>query len=289
MILGAYYLLWMLQRVLFGPLHEPHAHAAVDGRPGRHADASHEAAVRPVGWHEIAGLTPLMVLIVVIGVYPRPVLRSDPPVGRADRGPGRGVEATPADRPAGLAPARGRALPESLHRHRRERTLMPTDALDVTRQTLLILLPELLILLTATVMMTAGAFVRLPRRTWCAIAAGALVAALLALIALRHQTTDLYSAVALNDAFSGYARLGLLLSALILLAMAHDQVDDARAAEFFGALLMIHAGSMLVASANELVFLFVGPGAGQHPDLPAALPVAARRRARRRRRPSTSS
>ena len=129
---------------------------------------------------------------------------------------------------------------------------------DVTRQTLLILLPELLILLTATVMMTAGAFVRLPRRTWCAIAAGALVAALLALIALRHQTTDLYSAVALNDAFSGYARLGLLLSALILLAMAHDQVDDARAPEFFGALLMINAGSMLVASANELVFLFVG-------------------------------
>ena len=46
--------------------------------------------------------------------------------------------------------------------------------------------------------------------------------------------------------------------ALILLAMAHDQVDDARAAEFFGALLMIDAGSMLVASANELVFLFVG-------------------------------
>ena len=135
---------------------------------------------------------------------------------------------------------------------------MPTDALDVTRQTLLILLPELLILLTATVMMTAGAFVRLPRRTWCSIAAGALVAAIFTLIALRHQTTDLYSAVALNDAFSGYARLGLLLAALILLAMAHDQVDDARAPEFFGALLMINAGSMLVASANELVFLFVG-------------------------------
>ena len=41
-----------------------------------------------------------------------------------------------------------------------------------TRQTLLILLPELLILLTATVMMTAGAFVRLPRRVWCASAVG---------------------------------------------------------------------------------------------------------------------
>ena len=28
--------------------------------------------VRPVGWHEVMGLAPLMVLIVVIGVYPRP-------------------------------------------------------------------------------------------------------------------------------------------------------------------------------------------------------------------------
>ena len=135
---------------------------------------------------------------------------------------------------------------------------MPTDALVVSRQTLVILLPEFLILLTATVMMTAGAFVRLPRKTWCVTAAGALIAALIALIALNHRTTDLYSAVALNDAFSGYARLGLLLSALILLALAHDQVDDARAPEFFGALLMVNAGSMLVASANELIFLFVG-------------------------------
>ena len=56
----------------------------------------------------------------------------------------------------------------------------------------------------------------------------------------------------------GYARLVLLLTGLILLALAHDQVDDARAAEFFGALLMINAGAMLVAAANELVFLFVG-------------------------------
>jgi NADH-quinone oxidoreductase subunit M len=63
MVLGAYYLLWMLQRVLFGPLREPHGHG--DG---------HAAAVRPVGWHEVAGLAPLMVLIVLIGVYPRPFL-----------------------------------------------------------------------------------------------------------------------------------------------------------------------------------------------------------------------
>jgi NADH-quinone oxidoreductase subunit M len=60
MILGAYYLMVMLQRVLFGPLVEPGGH---DGH----------APCRPVGWHEIAGLAPLMILIVAIGVYPKPI------------------------------------------------------------------------------------------------------------------------------------------------------------------------------------------------------------------------
>jgi len=64
-ILGAYYLLLMNQRILFGPLHEPHHEGD---------DAAHGHSVRPVGWHEIAGLTPLMVLIVGIGIYPRPFL-----------------------------------------------------------------------------------------------------------------------------------------------------------------------------------------------------------------------
>jgi NADH-quinone oxidoreductase subunit M len=63
MILGGYYLFWMLQRVLFGPLREPH----------HHGDDPH-AEVRPVGWHEIAGLTPIMALIVLIGVLPKPFL-----------------------------------------------------------------------------------------------------------------------------------------------------------------------------------------------------------------------
>jgi NADH-quinone oxidoreductase subunit M len=67
MVLGACYLLWMLQRVLFGPLREPHS----DSVHGLHGAAE---GVRPVGWHEIAGLTPLMVMIVLIGVCPAPFL-----------------------------------------------------------------------------------------------------------------------------------------------------------------------------------------------------------------------
>ncbi|MDB5353384.1 MAG: nuoM [Planctomycetota bacterium] len=77
MVIGAYYLLIMLQRVIFGPLREP---GAQDGHG--HGPASHAESIRPIGWHEIAGLTPLMALIILIGIYPKPLFdRISPAVG----------------------------------------------------------------------------------------------------------------------------------------------------------------------------------------------------------------
>jgi NADH-quinone oxidoreductase subunit N len=134
----------------------------------------------------------------------------------------------------------------------------PPSALDVAQQTALILIPEFILLLTAMGMMTASAFIKRPRGEWCAASAIALIVALLVLIAQAAKQTDLYSAVALNDALSYYARILLLITGLVVLGLAHEEPGDDRAGEFFGALLMINAGSMLVASANELVFLFVG-------------------------------
>jgi len=79
MILGACYLLWMLRKVVFGPLREPADHEHAGG-------GNDHAAVRPIGWHEIAGLAPLMALIVLIGVVPGPFLdRIRPSVGQIDK------------------------------------------------------------------------------------------------------------------------------------------------------------------------------------------------------------
>ncbi len=51
-----------------------------------HGDGSARGEMSPVGWHEIAGLAPLMALIVLIGIYPKPFLdRIQPPLKR-DRG-----------------------------------------------------------------------------------------------------------------------------------------------------------------------------------------------------------
>ena len=71
MVLGAYYLLIMLQRVLFGPLKEPG-----DG----HGD---HASVSPIGWHEVASLSPLIALIILIGLYPKPLFDRISPAVRA--------------------------------------------------------------------------------------------------------------------------------------------------------------------------------------------------------------
>jgi NADH-quinone oxidoreductase subunit M len=87
MILGAFYTLWMMQRVLFGPLREPgHGHGPDHGHTDSahaHSDshASHEdhghhgekaIQIDPLGWHEVLGLAPLIVFIFVIGLRPSP-------------------------------------------------------------------------------------------------------------------------------------------------------------------------------------------------------------------------
>ena len=73
MILGACYLLWMLRSVVFGPLREP-AHAEAGGGGELAVHAPKHDVIAPIGWHEIAGMTPLLVLIVLIGVMPGPFL-----------------------------------------------------------------------------------------------------------------------------------------------------------------------------------------------------------------------
>ena len=248
-----------------------------------------------MGWHEIAGLAPLMVLIVLIGVIPGPFLdRIRPSAGEIDKNlqdqrvlmvaagtselSGRTIVVTPRNAAQGPRSAKRRANPRvSLNQGPRvslnhgpkaspsnlmpqssEKLHDPSDRVRIGAADLRILIPEFLLLVAGVAMMTAAPFYRWPRRIWCTIAAGVLVASLLALLAVSEFQTEKYMAVALNDALGYYGRMVVLLSGLVLLAMAHEEPADETSGEFFGALLLINAGAMLVATANELVFLFVG-------------------------------
>ncbi len=135
---------------------------------------------------------------------------------------------------------------------------MSQSAIDVARNAARFLLPEFLLLATAIAIMTAAAFTKQSRKLWCSIAALALVLALVSVWAQGNVHTDAYSSVVLNDDLSQSARIVLILTGLVILGFAHQEPSDERAGEFFGALLTINAGAMIVASANEIVLLFVG-------------------------------
>jgi NADH-quinone oxidoreductase subunit M len=72
-IFSAVYLLYWAGRVVFGPLKEP-AHAPVHAIAG--AAPVHHAPVKDLSFREWMVLTPIAVLIVVMGVMPGPVINS---------------------------------------------------------------------------------------------------------------------------------------------------------------------------------------------------------------------
>ena len=75
-VLGAWYMLWLVQRVFFGPLKEPHHH-------GKAHD--HEEPVPDMCWREFFALAPLAVFIVWIGLQPDVFLsRSEPTLSKVE-------------------------------------------------------------------------------------------------------------------------------------------------------------------------------------------------------------
>ncbi|MFM7591253.1 MAG: hypothetical protein ACKO85_05600 [Isosphaeraceae bacterium] len=118
--------------------------------------------------------------------------------------------------------------------------------------------PEIILLLGAVAIMTAGAFLSRSRLFWAQATAVVLGLSLVALWLAGSTPTDEITGVFITDAFSINVRLGLLLASFLILGILQDQVDAARAPEYFGSLLFLQGGAMIVAGANELIVLFLG-------------------------------
>jgi NADH-quinone oxidoreductase subunit M len=93
LVLGAWYMLWAVERVFFGASREPpraghgasESHAAGHGHAHGHAHAhGHDApATRcDLRWHEVAALAPLAVFVIWIGVAPATFLTPVAPAVR---------------------------------------------------------------------------------------------------------------------------------------------------------------------------------------------------------------
>lgn len=82
-VLGAWYMLWLVQQVFFGPLKEPahdHAHAAPTAAAHGHGSSDHshghahddhtDSGIPDLKWREFFALAPLCVFVVWIGLRP---------------------------------------------------------------------------------------------------------------------------------------------------------------------------------------------------------------------------
>jgi NADH-quinone oxidoreductase subunit M len=117
LITGAIYLLYMIGRVVFGPLKEPAEFAAAiadhgHGHDHGHAE-DHAHRVSDLSFREIAALAPLALACLVIGFYPAPILKSFEPAIHKITGPAQAylphTEPTPTAT-AGLAIEQGPRL-----------------------------------------------------------------------------------------------------------------------------------------------------------------------------------
>jgi NADH-quinone oxidoreductase subunit N len=123
----------------------------------------------------------------------------------------------------------------------------------MSTSTVHLLLPEIVVIATAVLIYIAGAFSRM-ERIWSWIALAGII---LSAVLLSRLSGPIESSVLIADDFSLFIRwLSLALGALLLL-LNFRPLNNNGTPETIGSLLLVIAGSMLVATANDLILLFV--------------------------------
>ncbi len=123
------------------------------------------------------------------------------------------------------------------------------------------ILPELILTAAGTVVMLLGAFQKPgSRRGASTLALLGLLGAAAAVVYQRRNPGPAFGGMVEMDAFSVFFHLlFLIIAALVALAsadyLAHERLD---AAEYYALLLFGTAGMGLMASANELILIFIG-------------------------------
>lgn len=125
--------------------------------------------------------------------------------------------------------------------------------------TVRLLLPEEVLVATASTIFVGGAFVR-GRRLWATAALAGYVLALvaLALAGSPFSAQPVASGPIISDPMSlGLRWLAVITGAMFTLALT-QLADKDLASEIMGMLMLVVVGVMLAAGANELVLLFLG-------------------------------
>ncbi|MEX2139752.1 MAG: NADH-quinone oxidoreductase subunit N [Pirellulales bacterium] len=131
--------------------------------------------------------------------------------------------------------------------------------------TIKLLAPEIVLIGIATLIYLAGAFAR-PGFRPLGFALLGLFGAAVAMLATRdlsggmlaYPPETMLSGPLVMDLFGHTARWGILIAGGLLVLLADRPREERQAAEYTGSLLLIIAGLMLAATANDLVLLFMG-------------------------------
>ena len=254
-VLAAIYLLWAYQQVFH---HEPDPETA---------------KVRDLSWREMAVVAPLIALIVFLGVYPKPVLdRITPSVERIVGH----VDAVTGKYPAPLRRRRGHPrLPARARRPRRrpsprgDAMTAPLGmlALAAPKISYLSILPVLVMLGGAVATLGVSSVLRRPMEPTAVTAMTVLTALGSLSFALvqwfdvadhgAHVTID---AAVVEDGFSALVAV-LVSSAAVLAALVGDgwmRREGTVGPEFQVLMLVSASGAMVMASANDLIVVFLG-------------------------------
>ena len=134
----------------------------------------------------------------------------------------------------------------------------------MSNETAYLLLPEIILVLFATLIYVGGAFLPL-RRGWGGVASAAIVLAAVALYEQGTSTTGqraltegLLSGPLAVDLFAATLRWSILGTGLIFVLLSTRTSEFGESSEFMGSLLAILGGVMLVALGADLVTIFVG-------------------------------
>ncbi|MDX1947396.1 MAG: NADH-quinone oxidoreductase subunit N [Pirellulaceae bacterium] len=123
-------------------------------------------------------------------------------------------------------------------------------------KTISLLWPEVILGAAATSIFVGGAFTK-SRAYWAVAALVSYVVAAAALFNIGLPSAPLTGPVNIDVLSLGLRGLALLVG-LVFTLIASRAADPELASEFFGSLMLVVLGVMLVASANELALLFLG-------------------------------
>ena len=240
-ILAAAYLLWMVQRVVFG-VPSPH----------------HLPTLRDLNQRELATLVPLALLVFWIGLFPNPLVsRMHQSVTNTIDSMSR-VKVAPTAHPSAggtAATAGGQRSAADDSRH---------IAMSLYGADLFAILPELIVVVTACLVIALDPITPASRRdllAWLSVGALALCLGLTGgQISVLNVRVSAFSDLVVIDAYASFWKLLLygVTGLTILMSLPYLKAERIHLGEYYGFILLALSGMMVMVSGADLLTIYLG-------------------------------